>query len=102
MGHRRLFVLPGLLAGFLLLLLIASTGAAVVASSSVVGYEAEPRLQLEADVPLGAIGRARGFVVEGRVSDEDVIDLQFVLQHDPAAVESLREVRDSVRAGGSK
>lgn len=99
MGHRRR-LLHGLLAGLLALVGLIASGAtaadATLFSVGYSGYDAEPRLQLEADVPLGAIGRARGFAVEGRVSDEDVIDLQFVLKHDPAGVESLREVRVNV------
>jgi len=68
-------------------------------SSSAVGYHGyaqEPRLQLEADVPLGAIGRGRRFVVQGRVTEQDALDLQFVLRHDSAAVEALHEVRGRV------
>lgn len=75
-----------------LLLALAAFGLAL-ASASVVGYyEREPRLQLEADVPLHAIGSARNFLVEGRVTEADALDLQIVLKHDLGAVERLHEV----------
>ena len=89
--------LLGLL-GLLLLAMApgASAASAAAASSSTVGdYEREPRLQLEADVPLATIGRARNFVAEARVSDMDELDLQFVLRRDPEAVAAMHEVRAS-------
>lgn len=78
-------------------LVLAYTSQAAPTAVSTTGYggtyEQEPRLQLEADVPVAAIGRARGFVVDGRVTDSDLVDAQFVLKHAPGAVESLHDVR---------
>jgi tripeptidyl-peptidase-1 len=52
-------------------------------------YKKEGRVRLEPDVPDHAFGRARHFVREGRVTPTDMLRLQIVLRHDPAAVEVL-------------
>lgn len=52
-------------------------------------YKNEGRIRLEPDVPEHAFGRARHFVREGRVTPTDMLRLQIVLRHDPAAVALL-------------
>ena len=49
----------------------------------------QPRTRLEPDVPDHAFGQARHFVREGRVTPTDMLRLQIVLRHDPAAVAAL-------------
>jgi hypothetical protein len=84
----------------LLLLLLALLLAVASAAASTLGYEYdtnEPRLQLEADVPMHTLGRARHFVAEARVTEKDELDLQFVLRREPEQIEALHEVH-SVRS----
>ena len=52
-------------------------------------FENQHRVNLEPDVPDHAIGQARHFVREGRVTPTDMLRLQIVLRHDPAAVAAL-------------
>lgn len=75
----------------LLGLLLLATAVGYESSSG--AYDNEQRLQMEADVPLAAIGRARRFVAEGCITDSDEIDLQFVLKRDSEAVQELHQVR---------
>jgi len=52
-------------------------------------FASQPRTRLEPDVPDHGFGQARHFVREGRVVPTDMLRLQIVLRHDPAAVAAL-------------
>ena len=90
MAARPFLRRPGLGASAALRLLLLV--AAVLA-----GCVAETRVSMETDLPSAAVGAARRYVREERVTAHDVMDLHFFLRHDPAAVEALREV-----SGGGK
>ena len=82
----------------LLLALLFVVSSAAAAATRGYDYDTnEPRLQLEADVPMHTLGRARHFMAEARVTENDGLDLQFVLRRDPDQIQALQEVR-SVRS----
>ncbi len=89
-------------AALLLLLLLSSSSSSSFVVTAASDLSSTARVQLEPGVGAQHLGRARHWKREGRVTASDVLRLQIVLRHDPAAVQDLEatllEVSDPMHA----